>query len=56
MGLIHGVYDAKPEGFVPVGRVCTTACPRMGPISRRLIGIVRRVETRLSGQDLGLHV
>ena len=26
MGLIHGVYDAKAEGFVPGGAACTTAC------------------------------
>jgi homogentisate 1,2-dioxygenase len=25
MGLIHGVYDAKAEGFVPGARRCTTA-------------------------------
>ena len=34
MGLIYGVYDAKPEGFVPGGMsACTTACCRTGPTS-----------------------
>ena len=28
MGLIYGVYDAKPEGFVPGGIRCTTRCCR----------------------------
>ena len=32
MGLIYGVYDAKPEGFMPGGMsACTTACCRTGP-------------------------
>ena len=30
MGLVYGVYDAKPEGFVPGGFCCTTPCCRMG--------------------------
>ena len=25
MGLVHGVYDAKAEGFAPGGARCTTA-------------------------------
>ena len=29
MGLIYGVYDAKPGAFVPGASVCTIKCSRM---------------------------
>ena len=36
MGLVYGVYDAKPEGFVPGGMsACTTRCCRTGRMPTR---------------------
>ena len=35
MGLIYGVYDAKPQGFVPGGSACTTACSPTARTPRR---------------------
>ena len=31
MGLIYGVYDAKPQGFLLAASACTIACCRTGP-------------------------
>ncbi len=34
MGLVHGVYDAKAEGFAPGAPRCTIACPLTAPTGR----------------------
>ena len=56
MGLIYGVYDAKPQGLRPAASACTTdAAARPGPRGVRSCQ-QRRVEAGQADRHHGLHV
>ena len=56
MGLIYGVYDAKPQGFMPGGISCTTdAAARPRPRGVRSCQ-QQRTQAREADRHHGLHV
>ena len=57
MGLVYGVYDAKPEGFVPGGMSLHNQMLPHGPDSRRLRAREQcRAEAGEAHQHARLHV